>query len=65
MPTITYKEKQADVSFTDATIATTVMHEYEDPYTKIAEATDVSAIFVPETGELLLSAKAYEQLMAS
>ncbi len=44
-----------------------MMHSYEDPYTEIAKPeneTKDMAIYVPETGELLLSKKSYETLMA-
>lgn len=64
-PTLTYQELQADGSYQTRTITAEVRHDYEDPYQEIAEATGVKALFVPETGELLLSKDAYDQLMTT
>ena len=63
IPTLSYTLKNDQGDYEEITLQPDVLHDYEDPYTAIAEADDVKAIFVPETGELLLSAKAYEQLM--
>ena len=62
VPTIAYKEPQADGSFVDTTLPVTVLHDYEDPYTAAADMTGVGAVFVPETGEVLLSEEAYKAL---
>lgn len=40
-----------------------VKHDYESPYEAAAAATGEKAIFVPETGEVLLSKDAYDTLM--
>lgn len=40
------------------------MHDYEDPYTYIANNDD-AAVFVPETGELLLGRSRYDQMMST
>jgi len=60
-PTISYKA--ADGS--DVTIDTTVVHSYEDPYTMAADPANAGkAYFVPETGEVLLGADKYNELMS-
>lgn len=41
----------------------TTMHSYEDPYTEAANDPD-AIIYVPETGELLLGANRYNELMS-
>lgn len=61
LPVLSYQERQADGSYQTKTIATTIKHDYESPYEAAANATD-GAIFVPETGELLLSKDAYDKL---
>lgn len=63
LPTISYKEKQADGSYVDKQLDVSVMHDYEDPYNAIAAEDGTKAIYVPETGEILLSEKAYDALM--
>lgn len=65
VPTLTYQERQADGSYQTKTITAQIRHDYEDPYQEIAEATGEKALFVPETGELLLSKDAYDQLMTT
>lgn len=64
-PTLEYDGKrQADGTIQFQTITPTIKHDYESPYEAAASATD-GAIFVPETGELLLSKDAYDKLMAT
>ncbi len=46
----------------DATI--TMVHDYEDPYTKASEDPD-AILYVPETGELLLGENRYNELMST
>ncbi|MDE5950894.1 MAG: hypothetical protein K2H12_04855 [Acetatifactor sp.] len=46
-----------------STIPVDVVHDIDSPYEAAAAATGEKAIFVPETGELLLSKDAYETLM--
>lgn len=58
-------QRQADGTVQFQTITTEVMHDYESPYQAAADATGDKAIFVPETGELLLSKGAYDKLMAT
>lgn len=60
LPEISYQ--QADG--TSQTIPVTVVHDYNSPYQAAAAAAN-GAIFVPETGELLLSEDAYNKLMAT
>lgn len=65
VPTLEYDGKQQpDGSVQFQTITPTIMHDYESPYEAAAKATE-GAIFVPETGELLLSKDAYDKLMAT
>lgn len=42
----------------------TLMHSYENPYA-YASANEDSIVYVPETGEILLGAKRYEELMGT
>lgn len=55
--------KQADgtIAFTD--VKAEIKHDYESPYEYAAAATGDKAVFVPETGELLLSKDLYNKLM--
>ena len=62
LPVLSYQERQTDGSYLTRTIASTIKHDYESPYEAAAAAAD-GAIFVPETGELLLSQDAYDKLM--
>lgn len=55
-----YGVKQADGTY--PTIPVTVVHDIDSPY-EAAAAAATGAIFVPETGELLLSKDAYDTLM--
>lgn len=61
LPSITYK----DAAGNDVTINTTMVHSYAEPspYTQVAADPD-AAIYVPETGEVLLGANKYQELMA-
>lgn len=76
MPKISFKDDQGkDVvwggkenSGEDAKNPIKVMHSYEDPYAAAAKDGDPDAnadaiIFVPETGEILLGANRYQELM--
>lgn len=64
-PTLEYNgQRQADGTVQFQTITPTIMHDYESPYEAAANG-DAEAIFVPETGELLLSKDAYDKLMAT
>lgn len=65
VPTLTYKETDGNGNFTDKNMPVTVLHDYEDPYTAAADMEDIGAVFVPETGEMLLSEKAYEALKST
>ena len=66
VPTLEYGgQQQADGTVQFQTITTEIMHDYESPYEAAANATGEKAIFVPETGELLLSKDAYDKLMAT
>lgn len=65
VPTLTYQERQADGTYLTKTITAEIRHDYEDPYQEIADAAGEKALFVPETGELLLSKDAYDQLMTT
>lgn len=60
---LTYGVKQADGSY--PSIPVEVKHDYDSPspYQAADTATGEKAIFVPETGELLLSKAAYDTLM--
>ncbi len=71
-PTLQYpvatKAADGTVTLNWETIPTTVVHDYVDPspaeqIQQASENGEETAIFVPETGELLLSDKAYERLM--
>lgn len=64
-PVLTYQERQADGTYQTQTITADVLHDYESPYQEIADATGEKAVFVPETGELLLSKDAYDKLMTT
>ncbi len=55
---LSYGPKQANLS-----IPVDVVHQNQDPYQTAKAATGERAIFVPETGELLLSSDAYDTLM--
>ncbi len=65
VPVLSYQERQPDGTYLTKTITAEVKHDYESPYQAAAEATGEKAIFVPETGELLLSGDAYDKLMAT
>ncbi len=60
-PTVTYK----DAAGNDVSVGTTVVHSYAEPspYTQAAADPD-AAIFIPETGEVLLGTNKYQELMA-
>ncbi len=58
---LAYGVKQANGNY--PTIPMEVKHDYESPYEAAAAATGEKAIFVPETGEVLLSKDAYDTLM--
>lgn len=58
---LTYGVKQAGGAY--PSIAVDVVHDYDSPYQAAKAATGEKAIFVPETGELLLSEDAYNTLM--
>lgn len=51
-----------DAAGNPITINTTTVHSYNDPYTQAA-GDPKAAIFVPETGEILLGEDVYNQLM--
>lgn len=61
LPVLSYQERQGDGTYLTKTIDITLKHDYESPYQAVA-ATN-GAVFVPETGELLLSDSAYNKLM--
>ncbi|MBE5884364.1 MAG: hypothetical protein E7291_08135 [Lachnospiraceae bacterium] len=68
IPSISFKQKQADGTYADVTwpgngVTITEVHSYDDPYTQTANDPD-AVIYVPETGELLLGQNRYEELMA-
>lgn len=65
VPVLTYKESDGNGNFTDKTMDVTVLHDYEDPYTAAADMQGVGAVYVPETGEMLLSEEAYKALKAT
>lgn len=65
VPILTYQERQADGTYQTRTITAEIKHDYESPYQEIAGAAGEKAIFVPETGELLLSKEAYDKLMTT
>ena len=60
-PSITYK----DANGNDVTINTTVVSSYANPnpYNQVAADPD-AAIFIPETGEVLLGTNKYQELMS-
>lgn len=61
VPSITYK----DAAGNDVTITPEVVHSYQDPYTMAADPANADkAYFVPETGEVLLGADKYNELMS-
>lgn len=60
-PVLSYQERQSDGTYLDRNINVVIKHDYESPYQAVA-ATN-GAVFVPETGELLLSDDAYNKLM--
>lgn len=60
VPTLEYRQADGTVQ----TITPDIKHDYESPYEEAANAA-TGAIFVPETGELLLSKDAYDKLMAT
>lgn len=66
-PTLAYQEKQADGSYQQKEIDVEVVSQHEDPYTVIANVPEGEerAIYVPETGEILLSDAAYQKLYAT
>lgn len=66
-PKIEYQERLADGTYSSETIEAEIVHDYESPYEEIANVPEdeVKAIFVPETGEMLLSKAAYDKLMAT
>ncbi len=58
--TNTYVQKEYSIAEGNLTI----MHSYQDPYTEIAKAgNEDKIIYVPETGEMLMGADAYNKLM--
>lgn len=59
-PSITYKNADGE----EVTLNSTVVHSYDDPYKMAAEDPE-AVIFVPETGELLLGANKYNDLMTT
>lgn len=62
-PVIAYQEKDAaGPGYTDKTITTTVVHSHENPYKQAADDPD-AALFVPETGEIVLGENVYNKLM--
>lgn len=67
-PVISYHKAVTDAAgnttYQEATLNSTVVHSYDDPYNKVAADPD-AVIFVPETGELLLGENAYSELMAT
>lgn len=73
VPVLSYPEaeRNADgtLNVTWKEISTSVVHDYENPspaemIQRATENGEESAIFIPETGELLLSDAAYEKLMS-
>ena len=68
VPSVTYTDPtqvDANGEYIPQTITPTVVHDYENPYNKMAEINEtdaVAAIYIPESGEILLSNKAYELL---
>lgn len=65
LPELSYMELQPDgKTYVTKTITSVLKHDYESPYQAAAAAAD-GAVYVPETGELLLSEDAYNKLMAT
>lgn len=70
-PKIEYQGRLADGTLDTVnnpqTIEAEIVHDYESPYEQIANVAgdEVKVIFVPETGEMLLSKGAYDKLMAT
>lgn len=70
-PKIEYQGRLADGTLdtlnNPRTIEAEIVHDYQSPYEQIANVPDdeIKAIFVPETGEMLLSKGAYNELMAT
>ncbi|MDE5893523.1 MAG: flagellar hook-associated protein FlgL [Acetatifactor sp.] len=70
-PKIEYQGRLADGTLdtlnNPQSIEAEIVHDYESPYEQIANAAEdeVKVIFVPETGEMLLSKGAYDKLMAT
>ncbi len=62
LPVLEYQERQPDGTYQTKTIPSVLKHDYESPYQAAAAAAD-GAVYVPETGELLLSKDAYDKLM--
>ncbi len=63
LPVLSYQERQPDGTYQTKNITPIVTkHDYESPYQAAAAAAD-GAVYVPETGELLLSKDAYDKLM--
>lgn len=62
-PTISFKEKGAS-GYSDETYTAATIHDYEDPYTQVGDGPDQKpVVFVPETGEVLMSDSVYNRLM--
>lgn len=62
-PQISFKEKGTN-GYNDVTLNAVTMHDYEDPYTQVGDgAGQHPVIFVPETGEVLMSDSVYNRLM--
>ena len=69
-PTISYidpAQKDANGEYIPQTLTLTIVHDYENPYNRMAEMNKANpntpaAIFIPETGEMLLSDAAYAVL---
>lgn len=57
VPTITYTDPDTG---TEVTLTATTIHSYDNPYAKVE---DEGVVYVPETGELLLSKANYDKLM--
>ena len=57
VPVITYTDSDGN----EQTLTAEMMHSYDDPYKQVEGK---GVIYVPETGELLLSKENYEKLMA-
>ena len=59
----TYEKKTWSMD-ANADAAITMVHDYEDPYTRVANDPD-AIIYVPETGEMLLGENRYNQLVST